>query len=88
MTIYVITYDLNNEKNYPRLYDRIKSAGSAWCRALDSVWFIQTSATAVQLRDYLLPAIDSDDMLFVCEVTANSAWRLPTSASDWLMTKS
>lgn len=84
MAVYVVTYDLNNEKNYPRLYDRLKSAGKEWCKALDSVWFIVSDATSIQLRDYLIAAIDADDMLFVSEVTTNSAWRLPVAASDWL----
>lgn len=87
MTVYVVTYDLNNEKNYPRLYDRLKAAGKEWCKALDSVWFIVSDATSAQLRDYLVAAIDADDTLFVSEVTANSAWRLPTSASDWLIAR-
>lgn len=87
MSIYIITYDLNKQKNYPKLYEAIKAAGTAYCHAQDSTWFIQSTAGAAAIRDYLSKAADYDDTLFVGQVTSDSAWALPESVSKWLMAK-
>lgn len=67
MAVYAISYDLNKQKNYPRLYDQIKSAGSTWCHPMDSTWLIVSNAGVVDIRDYIARAMDSDDTLLVSE---------------------
>jgi hypothetical protein len=85
MAVYVIIYDLNNRKDYPKLYDAIKSAGTNWCHALDSTWFIVSTAGSVAIRDYLRRATDSDDSLFVGLVGSDAAWAgLQPDVSAWL----
>lgn len=84
MAVYIVTYDLNKVKDYPRLYEAITSAGTDWAHAQDSVWFVVSQAGSVAVRDYLREAMDSDDFLFVGAVADDSAWALPEKVSEWL----
>ncbi|THC39082.1 hypothetical protein C2862_24645 [Massilia sp. Mn16-1_5] len=86
MAVYIISYDLNKQKNYPALYDAIKSAGTNWCHPMDSTWLVVSSATSSVIRDHIARAMDKDDSLLVCKVAkGDSAWRgLSQQVSDWL----
>lgn len=86
MATYIISYDLNKQKDYPKLYDAIKSAGTDWCHPMDSTWLVVSSAGAAALRDYIAKAMDQDDSLLVCKIEkGDSAWRaVSTVASAWL----
>lgn len=71
MTAYLITYDLNSPgQNYNQLYEDIKSLG-AWAHYLDSTWFVNSSKTPSQIVDLLRTNMDSNDSLFVSEITLN-----------------
>ena len=51
--LFPISYDLNKPgQDYPNLYKRIKTLGS-WCHPLDSIWFVETTSTAIQVKDHL-----------------------------------
>lgn len=51
---YCISYDLcTPNRNYNDLYGAIKSFGS-WWHQTESVWFIISSKSAVEIRNYLL----------------------------------
>lgn len=86
MPTYIISYDLNKQKNYPKLYDAIKSAGTNWCHPMDSTWLVVSNATSASIRDHIAKAMDQDDSLLVCRVAPNdSAWRnLSPDVSNWL----
>jgi len=86
MAVYIISYDLNKQKNYPKLYDQIKSAGTNWCHPMDSTWLIVSDSTSSTIRDHIAKAMDQDDTLLVCKVAkGDSAWRgLSPQISAWL----
>jgi hypothetical protein len=72
MTVYVVNYDLRKPgRNYQPLWDRL----AAWkaVRGLESMGFIATTATAIEIRDDLKVYIDANDGLFVGLLGA-SAW--------------
>lgn len=70
----IITYDLrNSNKNYNDLYEKIKSYGTC-ARICESVWFISTTDSCVTVRDNLKSVLDSDDRIFVAELTGAAAW--------------
>lgn len=70
----IITYDLrNSNKNYNDLYEKIKSYGTC-TRICESVWFISTTDSCVTVRDNLKSVLDSDDRIFVAELTGTAAW--------------
>ena len=82
--VYLITYDLNKSgQNYDGLYEVLKSFGS-WAHYLDSTWFIDTYSSIDVVRDKLLEAMDSNDILFVTKVTKSyTGWLVP-EAWNWL----
>lgn len=87
MTVYIISYDLNKNKNYPALYDEIKKLGN-WCHPLDSTWLVSTSLKAPAVRDRLRRAMDQDDALLVCKASVDAAWiNLHPKVSEWLKAK-
>jgi len=86
MKVFVICYDLNRPgQNYDSLFDAIKAISGYWCHAVDSTWFIASSMSAAQIRDKLLPHIDSNDDLLVSRQSGEAAWYgLSDEISDWL----
>ena len=83
----IITYDLRNPgRNYDELYEKIKSY-SVRARICESTWFISTSDSCVDIRDNLKSVIDSNDRLFVAELTGRSAWSNVECDSNYLKEK-
>lgn len=74
MAVYLVSYDLNNEKNYPAVEERI-SRYTAHQRVLYSEWLVQSPNTALQVATDIEAALDSDDGLLVVEVTRPTSWR-------------
>jgi hypothetical protein len=92
MSVYLVTWNLNNEKpNYADArkvflskleeYDNIKDSG------LDSVRFISTNQSAQQISDNLRQAMDDDDRIFVTKlnVGGHQGW-LDISVWKWIET--
>ncbi|HDY8002410.1 TPA: hypothetical protein RQK74_004363 [Vibrio vulnificus] len=68
MSLYFLTYDLRNSKNYEALYKELDSFKAV--RILESTWcFNRFNTNAKGLRDYFKTYIDSDDGLIVSEVS-------------------
>lgn len=68
MKLFVITYDLRNQKDYQKLYDELNRLKAK--PILDSTWGIKLldSNTATKVRDHFAKFIDSDDGIMVSEV--------------------
>lgn len=81
----IVSYDLMNPgQNYPMLLQRIKAYGQ-WARLGGSAYLIVTDSTPVQVRDYLVGALDANDALYVGMAPAPSAWQgLPDQVSNWI----
>lgn len=79
---YLINYDLHApEQNYEELIKAIKKYDHVKiCR---SCWAVETTKTAVQIRDELKQCIDSNDVLFVCGLGTWASRNLK-EAADWL----
>lgn len=84
--VYHISYDLRKPgKDYSKLYETIKSAGSNWCHPLDSTWYIVSNLSAEAVRDKLTTVMDSSDSVIVTNATAPGAWfNLSNDVSEWL----
>jgi hypothetical protein len=76
-----ISYDLKaSGQNYGALIEKIKELGN-WAKIHDSFWYVKSTYTAAQARDYLLPTLDGNDLLYVVDSTNNQAgWTTSTSA--------
>jgi len=83
--VYIITYDLSNPgRNYEALLKLIKSY-PAWARLGGSSYLVLTEQSTVQIRDYLTPALDTNDSLFVGLMSNVAAWRgLGDEVSNWI----
>lgn len=68
MKLFVISYDLRNQRDYQKLYDELNRLRakpileSTWCLNLGDV------NTSQKVRDHFCQFIDSDDALIVSEV--------------------
>ena len=70
MALYVLTYDLRKEgRDYKTLYDELAQFRAE--RILESDWCFNYvySGCSKELRDHFLQFIDSNDGLFVAEIT-------------------
>jgi len=85
MASYVVAYDLHEQgQNYDCIIEKIKAYGTHW-HMQRSVWVVVTAQTAVQIRDNLLPCLDSNDTLFVGKLSGEAAWfGYPANVSEWL----
>lgn len=85
MAAYIITYDLNSPgQDYRGLHAAIKKYKTHW-RFVDSNWIIETSDSAVQIRNKLAPHLDSNDKLFVAKLSGEAAWRgFSDKGTKWL----
>ena len=89
MSIYLVSYDLRAPgRNYQNLHNYLDSFPS-WAKPLESVWLIETSLTAVQLRDGVFQHVDANDQVFVVDVTKQpTAWRnLGAKVVEWINSK-
>jgi len=82
---YIISYDLNKAgQNYEDVLKKIKGHGT-WARLGGSAYIIISTKSAVDIRDSIRTAMDSNDQLFVGAINAPAAWiGLSEEVSDWL----
>ncbi len=88
MALFVISYDLHQNRDYSRIIRRLTSTGAV--KALESTWLAESNATAIAVRDDLLEQIDGDDSLLVIEIKAGGGWGsrfISQAAVDWLRTR-
>lgn len=80
---YLITYDLNEPgQDYQELYDAIETLDSNALRIADSVWVIDHSGSAKEIRNFLRQSIDDDDRLIVFQCGKEAAWSGLTPAES------
>lgn len=84
MPLFVVSYDLNRNKDYPQLWDEMSRLGGH--RPLESVYFLNVdSQNASELRDHLARFIDEDDQLIVVEFDKKPAHqRARKGTNDWI----
>ncbi len=87
MKVYLITYDLirpETSLDYARLFELIKSY-RFWAKPMESLWLIRTDDSSVAIINRLIAAVDSNDRIFVTEVSSDWAgYRMPEAVVNWL----
>ena len=85
MSTYVVTYDLHQVgQNYDCLHKKLKAYPKHW-HAQQSVWIIETSQSAVQVRDHLSTCLDANDKLIVAKLSGEAAWSgYSANVTKWL----
>ncbi|MCU1697862.1 MAG: SinR [Mycobacterium sp.] len=85
MSNYLLSYDLSKpNRNYEDLHKFLRSQVN-WANALESVWFVQTSLSALDFAKEALKHMDADDHLLVTPVSGSPAWyNLDPKVETWL----
>ncbi|MES2002823.1 MAG: hypothetical protein V4444_11015 [Pseudomonadota bacterium] len=85
MSTYIVTYDLMKQgQNYECLIKKLDAYTTHW-HAQGSVWIIETSNSASQIRDDLSSCLDANDKLIVARLQGEAAWLgYGDSISKWL----
>ena len=85
--VYLITYDLQDVKNYDLISERIEQLGNC-IRPLYSVWLVDTALNILQLHDYIQASVDSDDLFYITSIGTAGVGRLGHSAHwEWINAK-
>lgn len=84
--ILIVTYDLRSPKDYHEFYEAVKLQGK-WWHYMASTWLLSTQKTPQEVVDAVLPHMDAQDLLFVCELSNKYQGRLPKPAWDWINTE-
>ena len=81
MALYFLSYDLNNNKNYPALYEELARFNAV--RILKSHWcFKRVNTSAGGLRDHFKKFVDADDGLSVSEVVDWATFNAEKTPND------
>lgn len=84
MAILLVTYDLRAPgRNYDPVHTYLKQF--TYCKGMESLWLIETSLSAPQVRDALMTVIDKNDRVFVLQLFKNNDWgSYGYGCADWL----
>lgn len=72
MAFYVASYDLHNQRHYQPVWDQLNEWGAV--RLLESLWLINSTLSASDIRTTLKSKADSDDSIAVIELKPASLW--------------
>jgi hypothetical protein len=83
----MIGYDLHEGEDYADLIDAIKTYGT-WWHCLDSTWLIESTDTALEIRDNLWQHMLEGDKLLVICYKRPAAWAgFKGNCQTWLKDK-
>lgn len=82
MAILLVTYDLKQPgRNYQPVYDYLKQF--TYCKGMESLWLLDTTLATATIRDSLRIVTDTNDTIFVTQITKN--WAAHNYiCGDWL----
>lgn len=85
MAAYIVTYDLKKSgQNYTCITGKLEKYPAYW-HMQGSVWIIESTKTAAQIRDDLVACLDQNDNLFVGKLSGEAAWQgFTTKGTNWL----
>ncbi len=82
---FIVAYDLcQPDKDYNLLYSALKSFTN-WGKLTESTWAVISELTTVEIRDYLMRYIDSNDRLIVIKGGKSAAWNKMLADNQWLV---
>ena len=88
MATCIVAYDLLKAgQNYDCLCEKLNAYPTHW-HMQQSVWVLETSQTAVQVRDNLAGCLDTNDKLFVAKLDGEAAWSgYSDKVADWIKSR-
>ena len=84
---YVLSWEVASPAVRQNLIERIKRYEN-YCPIGQHTWAVLTTATAVQIRDYLIEVLGPQDRIFVVRSGTEAAWwnAYDEKNNDWLRT--
>lgn len=84
MSNFIVTYDLlAPDKDYEELISAIENYRT-YSKVTESCWIIQSSKSSSEILKHLKNHIDSNDRLFVAQLTRDVSWCNVMSSENWL----
>jgi hypothetical protein len=82
MSVLLVTYDLRAPgRNYAPVWAYL--GGFTHCKGMESVYLLDTNVTPETIRDALRGMVDSNDRVFVVEITRRwNSWNY--TCGEWL----
>lgn len=83
MHCYIISYDLcQPSRDYTSLHEALKKFPN-WGKLTESTWAIVSDHNCVEIRDYLMTFIDSNDRIIVIQSGQHAAWNRIIANNQW-----
>ena len=87
--VHLLAYDLktpnDTAEDYKRVISAIKSEFDTWCHIEQSVWLIDTTMNASEVREHMKNFLNEKDVLFVSRLRGNwASWNFGKARNDWL----
>lgn len=83
MAYYSITYQLNKEKDYLKLWDELERLSAV--KVQNSHYFVNLDNTTTEVKDHFAAFVDDDDMLMVVKFTTRPTFtKAKAGTKDWL----
>lgn len=80
MPLFIVSYDLMKQKDYPEIINELQRQGAR--RVLYSQWAIRSHLTARVMREHFQRYVDADDRVLVTEVSDWSSWNAIINLND------
>ena len=87
MATFLVTYDLHNKRDYPRLIEAIEKLTDS-AKLLESVWLVVSEKNPIELKEHLLKFMDADDSIAVLPVPKGYGYattRCLKQGRDWIV---
>ncbi|ACT58031.1 hypothetical protein [Hirschia baltica] len=85
MAVFLISYDLHNDRNYDALYEAFDEQNVG--RILESTWLGELHASTREVREWVQSLLDEDDTILVIKMKPKHGWagtQLVEGASSWI----
>jgi len=82
MSVYIVTYDLNNETSRPKIVGEVDK--TAWAKLSESSYAIDTNESPKAVYDRFSSFLDEDDNLYVITLKKPYYGQGPKDVNDWL----
>lgn len=84
MRIVSVNYTLRApSRDYRLISEGIKSISGSYAYISDSLWLVKTSASVIEVKNYLKQFCKGNDLLFVAEVTDWASSNVDPDAVIW-----
>lgn len=86
MAYFSITYQLNDQKDYPKLWDEFERLSAV--KVQNSQYFVDLNNTTTEVKDHFAGFVDDDDMLMVVKFTTRPNFTKAKAGTNvWLKSR-